>query len=593
MENKCIFANKTVFINGGTRGIGKAIGLKLAKDGANVVIAGKTVAKHPKLDGTIYTAVEEVNSVGGKGLAVKCDVRSEQDVIDAIDRTVREFGGIDVIINNASAVYLTDTEQTSMKSYDLMQSVITRGSFLVSKYAIPYLKLSSNPHILNICPPIDSLATKWLAPHLAYTVAKYGQSMMTMGLASELSKYGIAVNGLWPRTIIWTSAFNVLGNGSKSTARYCRKPDIMADAAYAMLAKDAKLFTGRFAVDEQLLREEGLTDMDQYAIQTDSPLVLDFFLTDNLLTGDNVVDSSVIGIIFANKTVFINGGTRGIGKAIGLKLAKDGANVVIAGKTVAKHPKLDGTIYTAAEEVNSVGGKGLAVKCDVRSEQDVIDAIDRTVREFGGIDVVINNASAICLTDTEQTSMKSYDLMHSVITRGSFLVSKYAIPYLKLSSNPHILNICPPIDSLASKWLAPHLAYTVAKYGQSMITMGLASELAEYGIAVNGLWPRTMIWTSVFNIVGTGGHSTARYCRKPDIMADAAYAMLAKDAKLFTGRFAVDEQLLRDEGLTDMDQYAIQTDSPLVLDFFLTDNLLTGDNVVDSSVIGMSSYKDS
>jgi citronellol/citronellal dehydrogenase len=270
------------------------------------------------------------------------------------------------------------------------------------------------------------------------------------------------------------------------------------------------------------------------------------------------------------KTVFITGASRGIGKAIGLRAARDGANVVIAAKTAEAHPKLEGTIYSAKEEIEAAGGKALACIVDVRFEEQVAEAVKLTVATFGGIDVLVNNASAISLTGTVDTPMKRYDLMHGVNTRGTFVCSQACIPHLAKSDNPHILNISPPLN-MEARWFSPHVAYTMAKFGMSMCVLGMADELKHQKIAVNALWPRTVIATAaVQNLLG--GDATMKGSRKPDIMADAAYAILTRKSTEFTGNFCVDETLLREAGITDFSAYAMtpgMKDSELLPDYFL------------------------
>lgn len=271
---------KTLFISGGSRGIGLAIALRAARDGANVTIAAKTAEPHPKLPGTIYSAVEEINQAGGKGLPVLCDIREESQVADAVKQTVDAFGGIDICINNASAISLTDTLSTDMKRYDLMNQINARGTFLVSKMCIPHLKLAANPHILNLAPPLDMKA-KWFKGHVAYTMAKFGMSMCTLGMSAEFAKDGIAVNSLWPLTTIDTAAVrNLLGGAT--VAEQSRLPDILADAAYAIFNRPSREATGNFYIDEEVLREEGVTDFAQYAPEAKGQLAGDFFVPDEV-----------------------------------------------------------------------------------------------------------------------------------------------------------------------------------------------------------------------------------------------------------------------------------------------------------------------
>jgi citronellol/citronellal dehydrogenase len=270
----------------------------------------------------------------------------------------------------------------------------------------------------------------------------------------------------------------------------------------------------------------------------------------------------------AGKTLFITGASRGIGKAIGLRAARDGANVVIAAKTAEPHAKLPGTIYTAAEEIEKAGGKALPIVVDVRDEANVKSAVEQAAAKFGGIDVCVNNASAISLTGTIETQMKRYDLMHQINTRGTFLCSQATLPYLlesaKKGRNPHILNISPPL-SMKERWFAPHVAYTMAKYGMSLCVLGMAGEFRDRGVHVNALWPRTVIATAaVINLLG--GDAVASHGRTADIMSDAAHVVLTGTD---TGNFFVDEDLLRKHGVSDFAKYAVDPSKPLQEDFFL------------------------
>ena len=269
------------------------------------------------------------------------------------------------------------------------------------------------------------------------------------------------------------------------------------------------------------------------------------------------------------KTLFITGGSRGIGLAIALKAARDGANVAIAAKTVDPHPKLEGTIHTAAAEIEKAGGKALALAVDVRDEAAVKDALDRTAATFGGLDIVVNNASAIQLTQTAATDMRRFDLMHQINARGTFMVSKYALPHLLKSANPHILMLSPPLD-MQEKWFAPATAYAMAKFGMSLVVLGLAGE-QRGKIAVNALWPRTTIATAaVRNLLG--GDALINMSRTPDILAEAACRIFQKP-KTFTGNFVIDDTFLASEGITDFDQYRVNPSQPLQVDFFVPDDI--------------------
>ena len=266
---------KTVFITGGSRGIGLAIALRAAQDGANVVIAAKTERPHPKLPGTIHDAVTAVEQAGGQGLAIKLDIRDEDAVGEAMAQAADHFGGIDVLVNNASAIYLAPTEAVPMKRFDLMFGVNVRGTFVCSQAALPYLERAGNPHILNLSPPLN-MDPKWFAPHVAYTMAKYGMSMCVLGMAEEFKPKGIAVNALWPRTVIATAALAMLGDAVQPEK--CRKPEIMADAAHWVLTQPAQSLTGEFLIDDEVLTRAGHTQFDQYAVKPGEALLPDLFL---------------------------------------------------------------------------------------------------------------------------------------------------------------------------------------------------------------------------------------------------------------------------------------------------------------------------
>ena len=270
-----------------------------------------------------------------------------------------------------------------------------------------------------------------------------------------------------------------------------------------------------------------------------------------------------------NRTLFITGASRGIGLAIALRAARDGANIAIAAKTAEPHPKLEGTIYTAAEEIEKAGGKALPLVCDIRFEEQVQDAVAKTVTRFGGIDICVNNASAIQLTGTLQTDMKRYDLMHQINTRGTYLISRTCIPHLKHAANPHVLMLSPPLD-MNPKWFAGHTAYTMAKYGMSMCVLGMAAEFADDGIAFNALWPRTGVATAAIRNA-LAGDEGMKHCRTPEILADAAYMVFDKPARSFTGNFLIDDSFLAANGVTDFDRYRVDPTRDLMPDFFVPD----------------------
>lgn len=267
------------------------------------------------------------------------------------------------------------------------------------------------------------------------------------------------------------------------------------------------------------------------------------------------------------KNVLITGGSRGIGKAIALRLAREGANIAIAAKTTEPHPKLEGTIHTAAAEIEALGVKSLALQCDIRFEDQIEAAVEKTVSAFGGIDILVNNASAINLSPTEQTEPKRFDLMHGIQIRGTFFMSRACIPHLKKSEHAHILNLSPPIN-LNPKWFAQHLAYTMSKYGMSMIVLGLAEELKAHKIAANALWPQTTIATAaVKNLLG--GDYLMQMSRTPEIVGEAAYHILKRDPATCTGNFFIDEEVLKQEGITDLSAYTVNKDQELMKDIFL------------------------
>ncbi len=270
------FQGKTAFISGASRGIGAAIALRLAKEGANVVVIGKSVKEDPRLGGTIHSVVEEINESGGRGYAVQCDIRDEEQVLYAVQQAITIFGGIDILVNNASAISLSDTEHTETKRFDLVHDINVRGTFMVTKHCVPFLRKSANPHILTLSPPID-LNPKWIAPYIGYTISKYSMSMMTLGWAKEFESVGIAANSLWPVTTIDTAAVrNLLGG--EIMAKRSRKPDILADSAYYILRRPSKECTGNLFLDEDVLSAEGITDLDHYSVTPGGPLQKDLYV---------------------------------------------------------------------------------------------------------------------------------------------------------------------------------------------------------------------------------------------------------------------------------------------------------------------------
>lgn len=275
METRSL-KKKTLFITGASRGIGKAIALRAAADGANIAVAAKTTEPHPKLPGTIYTAVDEIEAAGGKGLACPMDIRFEDQVQAEVAKAAQHFGGIDILVNNASAMFLAGTAETPMKRFDLMHAVNVRGTFLTSQVCLAHLLKADNPHILNIAPPLN-MEPKWFAPYLAYAMSKYGMSLCVLGMAEELRPHGVAVNALWPKTVIATAAVRNLFGGEE-VVRRSRKPEIVAAAAHAILVSDSRQCTGHFFVDEDVLADEGVTDLSQYSVSPGVELLADIFL---------------------------------------------------------------------------------------------------------------------------------------------------------------------------------------------------------------------------------------------------------------------------------------------------------------------------
>lgn len=269
-------AGQTLFITGASRGIGLTIALRAARDGANIAVAAKTTEPDPRLPGTIHTAVEQINAAGGRGLACVCDVRSDEQIHAAVQHTAETFGGIDVLVNNASALFLAGTLDTPAKRFDLIHAVNVRGTFLASQACLPYLAKAANPHILNLAPPLNFEA-RWFAPHLAYSLSKFGMSLCVLGMAEEFRSAGIAVNALWPRTAIATAAVRNLLGGDDSIRR-CRKPEIVADAAYAILTRPSRECSGQFFIDEEVMQAAGIHDLSCYAVDPSAELLPDFFV---------------------------------------------------------------------------------------------------------------------------------------------------------------------------------------------------------------------------------------------------------------------------------------------------------------------------
>ncbi len=281
-----------------------------------------------------------------------------------------------------------------------------------------------------------------------------------------------------------------------------------------------------------------------------------------------------------DKVIFVSGGSRGIGLAMAKQAAQDGAKLALAAKTAEPHPKLPGTIYTAAEEIVEAGGEALPLICDIRDEDNVRDVVNQTVEHFGGIDICINNASAIQLTNTMDTEMKRYDLMHQINGRGTYMVSRYCLPHLLKAENPHILNLSPPLD-MSAKWFAGHTAYTMAKYTMSMCVLGMAEEFKDRGVAVNALWPRTAIQTAAVQN-HLGGDAVMKISRTVEIMADAAYEILTKDSKSYSGNFCIDDLVLYEAGVRDFSKYAQAPFGELMPDFFVPDDTHLPDEIKNS-----------
>ncbi|XP_077331463.1 hydroxysteroid dehydrogenase-like protein 2 isoform X3 [Lithobates pipiens] len=367
LPNTGRLAGCTLFITGASRGIGKAIALKAARDGANVVIAAKTADPHPKLPGTIYTAAAEIEAVGGRALSCIVDVRDEKQVSDAVEKAVSTFGGIDILVNNASAISLTNTVDTPMKKVDLMMGINTRGTYLTSKVCIPHLKRSKVAHILNLSPPLN-LNPVWFKNHCAYTIAKYGMSMCVLGMAEEF-KGEIAVNALWPKTGIHTAAMDMLGGSG--VEKQCRTADIMADAAYSILTKP-KSYTGNFVIDEELLRTEGIKDFDVYAVSPGHPLLPDFFLDES----PDVVTSKLEELGGEKPTSKVQSPVEDTFKAIGKSINEEAVKSVQGIYQFLLSGAEPGTWYMDLKNDKGAVGKGEpSVKADVVMSLDSEDFV--------------------------------------------------------------------------------------------------------------------------------------------------------------------------------------------------------------------------
>ncbi|XP_073447531.1 hydroxysteroid dehydrogenase-like protein 2 isoform X3 [Aquarana catesbeiana] len=367
LPNTGRLAGCTLFITGASRGIGKAIALKAARDGANVVVAAKTADPHPKLPGTIYTAAAEIEAVGGRALPCIVDVRDEKQISDAVEKAVSTFGGIDILVNNASAISLTNTVDTPMKKVDLMMGINTRGTYLTSKVCIPHLKRSKVAHILNLSPPLN-LNPVWFKNHCAYTIAKYGMSMCVLGMAEEF-KGEIAVNALWPKTGIHTAAMDMLGGSG--VEKQCRTADIMADAAYSILTKP-KSYTGNFVIDEELLRTEGIKDFDVYAVSPGHPLLPDFFLDES----PDVVTSKLEELGGEKPTSKVQSPVEDTFKAIGKSINEDAVKSVQGIYQFVLSGAEQGTWYMDLKNDKGAVGKGEpSVKADVVMSLDSEDFV--------------------------------------------------------------------------------------------------------------------------------------------------------------------------------------------------------------------------
>ncbi|XP_040217171.1 hydroxysteroid dehydrogenase-like protein 2 isoform X2 [Rana temporaria] len=367
LPNTGRLAGCTLFITGASRGIGKAIALKAARDGANVVIAAKTAEPHPKLPGTIYTAAAEIEAAGGRALPCIVDVRDEQQISEAVEKAVSTFGGIDILVNNASAINLTNTLDTPMKKVDLMMGINTRGTYLASKVCIPHLKRSKVAHILNLSPPLN-LNPIWFKNHCAYTIAKYGMSMCVLGMAEEF-KGEIAVNALWPKTGIHTAAMDMLGGSG--VEKQCRTADIMADAAYSILTKP-KSYTGNFVIDEELLRTEGIKDFDVYAVSPGHPLLPDFFLDES----PDVVTSKLEELGEGKTSSNIQSPVEDTFKAIGKSINEDAVKSVQGIYQFVLSGAEQGTWYMDLKNDKGAVGKGEPpIKADVVMSLDSEDFV--------------------------------------------------------------------------------------------------------------------------------------------------------------------------------------------------------------------------
>eukprot|EP00940_MAST-03C_sp_MAST-3C-sp2_P001468 g1468.t1 len=591
-------AGRTVFVTGGSRGIGLAIAKRAARDGANVVLAAKTAEPHPKLPGTIFTAAEECEKLGGKALPIQLNIQDDDAIQKALETAAEKFGGIDVLVNNASAIDNSETLHLKTKKYDLMHSINGRGTFMMTKFALPYLlKSKKHPKVLNLSPPLDCLAPprKPATPEwfrlcgTGYTMAKFNMSMSAIGMAEE-HRNRVAFNCLWPRTAIATSAIEMIAGDEGM--RSSRTVDIMSDAAHWILTQDDPEVTGKCFVDEDVVTDAnkiGLSasELSKYshdpscsALMPDfyvgSPSEFEAFMSRKSPPKDSPPpsnDAKTDSTSLEGKTVFVTGGSRGIGLAIAKRAARDGANVVLAAKTVEPHPKLPGTIFTAADECEKLGGKALPIQLNVQDDDAIQRALETAAEKFGGIDVLVNNASAIDNSETLHLKTKKYDLMHSINGRGTFMMTKFALPYLLEGSNAHVLNLSPPLDMDPRWFRMAGTGYTLAKFNMSMSAIGMAAEYRDR-IGFNCLWPRTSIATAAVDMLaGTLGMQASR---NVDIMSDTAHWILTQDSAKVTGNCFIDEDIVLDtdkmgKSTSDLDTYRINRWVPLIPDLFVGD----------------------
>ena len=472
------------------------------------------------------------------------DARDEDAIAKLFKEVEENIAPIDVVVFNPGANVFFPIEDTTARVYKKVWEMAAFAGFLTGREAAKYMKKRGHGSIFFTG---ATASIRGGAGFSAFSGAKFALRSLSQSMARELGPQGIHV------------AHFIIDGAIDTPFIKENFPD-----TYALKEKDG------------ILQPKEIAEAYWKYSCTAS------FSLDSRDGSKTIYGKILIGEIMSlkDKVIFVSGGSRGIGLAIAKRAAQDGAKLALAAKTADPHPKLPGTIYTAAEEIAKAGGEALPLICDIRDEDNVREVVNQTVEHFGGIDICINNASAIQLTNTMDTEMKRYDLMHQINGRGTYMVSRYCLPHLLKAENPHILNLSPPLD-MSAKWFAGHTAYTMAKYNMSMCVLGMAEEFKDRGVAVNAIWPRTAIATAAVQN-HLGGDEIMRLSRTPEIMADAAYEILTKDSKEFTGNFCIDDVVLHEAGVKDFSKYASVPFNELMPDFFVPDDTPLPEDVKNS-----------